>query len=291
MNENLGYTKFEIIPLNKSGMLRESEIEEIIKQDPSILNLGDLRVIQYQKRQPTGGILDLLLENEDSGVIYVVELQRGKTDPSHIIRTIEYWDNEKKRYPKNNYVAVLIAEEITSRFFNVISIFNRFIPIIAINLTAVKHNNEYGLIFTKVLDNSNFIPEEENLDVSNTTTEYETKWKEMGTYNLVLKLFKVIQSFEKEIKLTYLKYYIGLKKNDKPMNFVSFVPRKNNLQLEIRLDFNTEKEDELNSFLDYRRYDDYFRKYIVILNEQDIEANIDYLKKVINEAYQFYMET
>jgi hypothetical protein len=55
----------------------------------------------------------------------------GMTDESHIIRTVEYWDTERRRWPQYEHVAVIVAEEITGRFFNVISLFNGFIPIIA----------------------------------------------------------------------------------------------------------------------------------------------------------------
>ena len=29
----------------------------------------------------------------------------GETDPSHIIRSIEYWDNEKRKYPQRQNFA------------------------------------------------------------------------------------------------------------------------------------------------------------------------------------------
>jgi hypothetical protein len=44
--------------------------------------------------------LDLLLQDADGNRRYEVEVQLGKTDESHIIRTIEYWDIERKRYPQ-----------------------------------------------------------------------------------------------------------------------------------------------------------------------------------------------
>jgi len=42
--------------------------------------------------------------------MYEVEVMLGETDPSHIIRSIEYWDNEKRKYPQRQHFAVLIAE-------------------------------------------------------------------------------------------------------------------------------------------------------------------------------------
>ncbi len=60
-----------------------------------------------------------------------MEIQLGKTDESHIIRTIEYWDIERKRYPQYDHVAVIVAEDITSRFLSVIGLFNGAIPLVA----------------------------------------------------------------------------------------------------------------------------------------------------------------
>ncbi len=65
--------------------------------------------------------LDLLLQDPDTNRRYEVELQLGPTDESHIIRTIECWDIERKRYPQYDHCAVIVAEDITSRFLNVIS--------------------------------------------------------------------------------------------------------------------------------------------------------------------------
>ena len=42
--------------------------------------------------------MDLLLQEADGSDRYEVEIQLGATDESHIIRTIEYWDIERKRY-------------------------------------------------------------------------------------------------------------------------------------------------------------------------------------------------
>ena len=74
----------------------------------------------------------MLLSDPETQTRYEVEIQLGATDETHIIRTIEYWDIERQRYPQYDHVGVIVAEEITARFFNVISLFNRAIPLIAI---------------------------------------------------------------------------------------------------------------------------------------------------------------
>lgn len=62
----------------------------------------------------------------------------GATDEAHIIRTIEYWDLERTRFPQYEHVAVLVAEDVTSRFLNVVALFNKAIPIVAVQMARWK---------------------------------------------------------------------------------------------------------------------------------------------------------
>jgi hypothetical protein len=59
-----------------------------------------------ERAQPRAGRLDLLLQDPESAHRYEVELQLGETDEAHIIRTIEYWDVERKRYPQYDHTLV-----------------------------------------------------------------------------------------------------------------------------------------------------------------------------------------
>ena len=112
--------------------LNERWLHELLIDNPSLLGLGKLEVRDSERRQPSGGRLDLLLQDVDNGMRYEVEIQLGAMDESHIIRTIEYWDIERRRYPQYDHIAVIVAEDVTSRFLNVISLLNGAIPLIAI---------------------------------------------------------------------------------------------------------------------------------------------------------------
>src|SRR5258708_2750790 len=131
---------------------REKWVQERIAEDPSILGLGDLVLKDKERTLPRGGRLDLLLQDAESNTRYEVEIMLGSTDESHIIRTIEYWDLEKRRYPQYDHYGVIVAEDITSRFLNVISLFNGFIPLIALQMNALRFEERISLIFTKVMD-------------------------------------------------------------------------------------------------------------------------------------------
>lgn len=130
------FERAERLSLRAHPELTEKWVQDLIADDPSILGLGDLELRQKERIQPRAGRLDLLLQDPDTKRRYEVELQLGGTDETHIIRTIEYWDIERKRYPQYDHCAVLIAEDITSRFLNVIALFNGTIPLIALHAGA-----------------------------------------------------------------------------------------------------------------------------------------------------------
>src|ERR1035437_6410892 len=130
----------------------EKWLQNQIAANPSILGLGDLTLLRKELRQSSGGRLDMVLSDPDSETMYEVEIMLGATNPSHIIRTIEYWDIERRRYPAYDHVAVLVAEQVTARFLNVIALFAGSIPIIAIQLNALRVSNQVVLDFVKVLD-------------------------------------------------------------------------------------------------------------------------------------------
>jgi hypothetical protein len=86
---------------------------------PAAADLSKTSVIDRQRRQEKAGRLDLLLEDEAGEKRYEVELMLGTTDESHMIRTIEYWDIERRKWPGYEHCTVLIAENVGARFLNV----------------------------------------------------------------------------------------------------------------------------------------------------------------------------
>jgi hypothetical protein len=155
------YVKTEPRRLRDLG-LDEKWLHDRIADDPSVLGLGDLSIITREKPQPAGGRIDLVLfDPEEEGVRYEVEIMLGRLDESHIIRTIEYWDVERQRYPALRHRAVIVAEDITSRFFNVIGLLNRAIPMVAIQLSAFQFEDKVILHFAKLLDLAEVAADEE----------------------------------------------------------------------------------------------------------------------------------
>ena len=138
------HVHLKTIHLKNHPELNERWLQDIIAEEPSILGIGDVILKDKERIHQGAGRLDLLLQEADGSDRYEVEIQLGATDESHIIRTIEYWDIERKRYPQYNHTAVIIAEDITSRFLNVISLFNGSIPLMALQVKAIETSDGIG---------------------------------------------------------------------------------------------------------------------------------------------------
>jgi hypothetical protein len=87
------------IPIREAG-LDEYWLQDQIADNPTCLGLGELEAIAKERQQSSGGHLDILLKNPEDDSMYEVEIMLGETDETHIIRTIEYWDNEKRKWPQ-----------------------------------------------------------------------------------------------------------------------------------------------------------------------------------------------
>jgi hypothetical protein len=275
--------KPEKISLLNNPTIKESWIQEQIANDPAILGLGDLVLKDKERIQPRAGRLDLLLQDLDSKRRYEVEVQLGKSDESHIIRTLEYWDIEKKRYPQYDHCAVIVAEDITSRFLNVIRLFNSSIPFIAIQMNAFKYGEDVSLIFTKVLDESPLGLVDEDEEVSEITDrEYWIKTGTNETVALADEILEMVKGFYSGFELKYNKFYIGLAKDGRPNNFAIFRPRKKDLNIEIKLPQSDEVQKLIDdSNLDDMGYDTRWGNYRVRVSKQDLKKN--------NEAFVHYI--
>src|SRR5262245_41238623 len=110
----LEFIRPERISLANHADLDEKWVHARIAETPGILGLGELVVRDRERPQPNAGRLDLLLQDPETNRRYEVEIQLGRTDESHVIRTLEYWDIERKRYPQYDHCAVLVAEDISA---------------------------------------------------------------------------------------------------------------------------------------------------------------------------------
>jgi predicted transport protein len=229
------------------------------------------------------------LQDPETKRRYEVELQLGPTDESHIIRTIEYWDIERKRYPQYDHCAVLIAEDITSRFLNVVSLFNGTIPLIAIQMQAVRIGDNVTLIFTTVLDelSRGYIDEDEDAEAAPTDRAYWEKRGSKETVGLSDQLLIVLKELDPSLEFKYNKFYVGLSKDGRPYNFVTFRPKKVQLDFELKLQQSEELDAKIEQAgIETLEYNKRWGLYRLRLTKDDIKSKGAILKDLARAAYE-----
>ncbi len=293
MNEEVGVKYVKRVPIRLKGNpnLSEKWLQERILEDPSLLGFGPLNVRASEKTLPKGGRLDLLLSDSETGTRYEVELQLGATDESHIIRAIEYWDLERRRYPQYDHVAVIVAEEITARFFNVIGLFNGFIPIVAIQVAALEvGDDEVTLVFTRILDHQTLADEEEDDIVAADRSYWETN-ASPETMKLVDDCLALVQSVDPGVTLNFTKRYIGLARNGTACNYVVFYPKPKQINLVIKLQRGDEADRLLEqSSLVVNAYRVRRGAYRPVATHSTFEENREIFRRLFEMAHEQYYD-
>lgn len=283
------YVKPTRIWLKTHPEYSEKWVQSLVAQDPSILGLGDLILRDQERIQPRAGRLDLLLQDPDTKRRYEVELQLGATDETHIIRTIEYWDIERKRYPQYDHCAVLVAEDITARFLNVVSLFNGTIPLVAIQMQALQIGDNVTLVFSTIMDelSRGLVDDDEDAEAAPTDRAFWETKATKATVALADELLKIVREFDPTLELKYNKFYIGLSKDGQPFNFVAFRPKKDLIHLEVKIPETEETDSKIDAAgietLEFNKRWGYYR---LRLTKDDVQKNTDVLRDLIQAAYE-----
>ena len=265
----------------------EAWLQDRIAEDPSLLGLGDLFVLDRERTQERAGRLDLLLSDPEQGRRFEVELMLGPTDESHIIRAIEYWDIERRRYPAYDHVAVLVAEDITGRFLNVLSLFAGTIPLVCIQLNALQVDSYVVLDFVKVLDQRQLRRDDE---VEAKSAPADRKYWEQKSSPKIVKLcdglIGILNGDDGPWKPNYNRHYIGITNGTKSTTFVFIRPRKQFAHLRAEVSDKqgwTERLDEAG--LDCNSDNRFVR---VTLKPEDVKKHGELLGELLAHARKEY---
>lgn len=287
----MGLLKLEPVNLKQSDTLTEAWVQKQVADNPSILGLGDLSLRDKERIQFRAGRLDLLLQDPETLKRYEVEIQLGATDENHIIRTIEYWDIERKRYPQYEHAAVIVAEDITSRFLNVIQLFNGAVPLIALKMTAYRVGEDVALTFVKVLDEITYglvdVDEPKAEPADRGSWETKASKKTLADTDELLKLVREVQP---KAALNYNKHYIGLEIDGISRNFVSFQPRRAHVIVRIKLppQADSVKVKLEDAGIGVLAYDSQFNQYGVRVDSVPNDKQRDVLRDLIRQAWEDY---
>ena len=231
----LTYVKAQLISLKSHPEFNEKWLQDRIAEDPTILGLGETILLDRERPQERAGRLDLLLTSPEQDRRYEVELMLGATDESHTIRCVEYWDIERRRYPGYEHCAVLIAEDITSRFLNVIGLLAGTVPLVAIQLNALVVGDNVVLNFVRVLDQRRLRRDDTPITkLPSVDRSYWINQSKRPIVQLADELLGIInEKAQTPQQLNYNKHYIGLSDGIRSRNFIYFRPRLKYLRVVI----------------------------------------------------------
>lgn len=273
------------ITIAKSLSIREAGLDEYWLQDmicetPTCLGLGDLQMMQKERRQTSGGRLDILLKDPEDDAMYEVEVMLGETDESHIIRTIEYWDNEKRRWPQRQHFAVLVAENINRRFFNVVYLLGNVVPIIAIQATLIESEGRKSLFFTPILNIYEELEDGTSVEDRNYDRNYWTQ-KAHWVVEDADTLFPIVKNYFQATSIKFLQQYISISSDG--INRFWFIKRANGktlLKVKIAPSFHDEVEILLdNAGIGFVTKNDSFR---LTINRRTIESKLAVFESLID---------
>lgn len=288
----LKYVQHQKIRLKKDTEFNEKWLHDRIAEAPTILGLGDVRLLDRERSVTGGGRLDLLLLDERNNCRYEVEVMLGATDPSHIIRTIEYWDLERRRYPGYDHVAVLIAEDVTARFLNVMSLLSGSIPFMAIQLEALQVGEHIVLNFVQVLDQTELRIEDTEDDGGG--GEMDRQYWNQKVGQAMMRFCDEILSMINEAARTpqefnYLQHYIGLRANGVVKNFVWLSPKPTKKIMHIGfLNQNAEhwkdRFEEAGVPVQSRRK----KRFKLSVTHEDFEKHRDVIREAIEDTAETF---
>jgi len=269
-------TTLELTSIRDSGR-DEYWLQEYIWNNPSCLGLGDLEPIAKEKRQTSGGRLDVLMKGSDEE-LYEIEVMLGETDETHIIRTIEYWDIEKKKRPKRQHTAVLIAERINTRFYNVINLLSHSVPIIGIQANLYKTGNSLSLVFTKIIDSF----EEPEIEEENGATygaEYIQK-QFPATSEVIATIVSLVNETSSDVRVNYIKKGASIFINGTRK---IIIVRRAKKQSSIAYVVSDEDRSKVEEILDASSvsYDYKYGKIRIWLDNTSLTENIDAHREII----------
>jgi hypothetical protein len=213
---------------------------------------------------------------------YEVEIMLGAIDESHIIRSIEYWDIERQRRPQHDHVAVIVAEQITSRFFNVLRLLNRAVPMVAVQMSAFRFGDaEIVLHPVTVLNVTEETSDETDVDPAERVDR--AYWEKRAASSL-LKAVDTISKFVRDPRLTWNRGHVALGSNG--YSFCWFHPRKGdncNINVRLRSDQRDQAVAELQAAgVDATPTEAEFINFTISVGA--IEKHTEKLKEVLEQA-------
>jgi hypothetical protein len=194
--------------------------------------------------------LDLLAEDKDNQYRYAIELMLGRLDKSHIVRTVDYWLRKKTREKRDEWqtvavaVAVVVAEDVrNSRYFNVVKFLTEKMPMVVVEMRALKVGNNLTVACSTLLDGRDQA-EEEEVEEPSSPKDRETWLQKSSPASIeaVDQIEKLLKAIDSKVSVNWPnRNFVGLQVGNRSANFVTFAPKKKFVRVSARFLQDSEK--------------------------------------------------
>lgn len=237
-----------IVTMKKTVLKTRNDVNERMIQDyiaahPECLELGNLELKDRERPVQDGGFIDLLFKDVEDETRYIVEVQLGDADASHMFRVADYVFHETKRCPRCQNIGVLIAENVTTSKYAefLLQSYGPKFGLIVIQMNAKEHKDGIALDFMKVFDGRNVEVDEEleedvKLGEEPISREwYDAKYGQAAMERVDNILEKLVKAVDNNVDANYKKNYIGLSDPTRgTTNWCAIYPHKSFADVEFK---------------------------------------------------------
>lgn len=181
---------------------------------------------------------------------------------------------------------MLVAEEVTARFLNILQLINGVVPIVVLQVSALQVGHQVVLSFTKLLDEVSLGTELEDDPGARTRSWWEGR-ASAASLKLLDECLDLLRALDPELAPSYQKSYVGVSQNNRPSNFVTFRPLRHGLRVEIRAGNLRWFEDRFAAEgLARLSIDRRWRGLRFVLNPGEVAEHEKLLKSLLRAAYK-----
>ena len=102
-------------------------------------------------------------------------------------------------------------------------------------------------------------------------------------------MLAIAREIDPSLEPQYNKHYIGIYKGGQPFNFSVFRPRKNSLNVEIKLPRSDETDAMIEKTgIEALNYNQRWQSYSLSLEKEDLIKHREFLKQLMQASYQFW---
>jgi hypothetical protein len=132
------------------------------------------------------------------------------------------------------------------------------------------------------------VDEDEDAQAAPTDRAYWENKASKSTVGLADELLEILRKSDPSLSLKYNKFYIGLAKSGQAFNFVSFRPKKDHINLEIKLPRTDDVDARIESGgLEALEYNKRWGQYRIHLTKDDIVKRSPLVEELMKLAHDY----